>query len=104
MHSGCCLPPRCRNAANGLAGPDLTVGARRTIGAGIMPNNRGTMIGWIRDSQSIKPGNRMPNYDMPAEDTTAIAAARDLEMTSESGFDTSLYDRFPTRTRAPLRK
>ena len=61
--------------ANGLAGPDLThVGSRRTLGAGILPNNRGTMIGWIADSQSIKPGNRMPSYDMlSAEETAAIA-------------------------------
>ncbi|WP_374275872.1 c-type cytochrome [Brevundimonas sp.] len=48
---------------NGLAGPDLSrVGARRTIGAGILPNNEGTLGGWISDSQSIKPGNRMPAY------------------------------------------
>lgn len=51
--------------ANGSAGPDLThVGSRRSLGAGILPNNRGTMIGWIGDSQSIKPGNRMPPYKM----------------------------------------
>ena len=77
MASGCAACHRVAGTpANGLAGPDLShVGARRTIGAGIMPNNRGTMIGWIRDSQSIKPGNRMPNYSMlPAEDTAAIAA------------------------------
>jgi cytochrome c oxidase subunit 2 len=77
MHSGCAACHRVEGtAANGLAGPDLShVGSRRTIGAGIMPNNRGTMIGWIRDSQTIKPGNRMPGYGMlPAEDTTAIAA------------------------------
>ena len=50
-------------AANGQAGPDLThVGSRRTLGAGILPNNQGTMAGWISDSQSIKPGNRMPAY------------------------------------------
>ncbi|MFC3711193.1 cytochrome c oxidase subunit II [Sphingoaurantiacus capsulatus] len=49
--------------ANGLAGPDLThVATRRTLGAGILPNNRGTMIGWIADSQALKPGNRMPPY------------------------------------------
>ena len=48
---------------NGLAGPDLShVGARRTIGAGILPNNQGTLAGWISDSQAIKPGNRMPAY------------------------------------------
>jgi len=49
--------------ANGTAGPDLThVGSRRSLGAGILPNNHGTMMGWIGDSQSIKPGNRMPPY------------------------------------------
>ncbi len=49
--------------ANGLAGPDLThVGSRQTLGAGILPNNQGTMAGWIADSQGIKPGNRMPAY------------------------------------------
>ena len=48
---------------NGQAGPDLThVGSRRTLGAGILPNNQGTMAGWISDSQAIKPGNRMPAY------------------------------------------
>ncbi len=50
-------------AFNGLAGPNLShVGARRTIGAGILPNNQGTLAGWISDSQAIKPGNRMPAY------------------------------------------
>ena len=48
---------------NGLAGPDLSrVGARRTLGAGILPNKQGTLAGWISDSQAIKPGNRMPAY------------------------------------------
>lgn len=63
-------------AAQGLAGPDLThVGARRSLGAGILPNNRGTLTGWIGDSQSIKPNNRMPAYrSLPAEDLNALAA------------------------------
>ena len=56
-------------AANGAAGPDLTyVGARRTLGAGILPNNRGTMMGWIGNSQAIKPNNRMPPYTMLSND------------------------------------
>ena len=61
--------------ANGLAGPDLThVGTRQSIGAGILPNNRGTLIGWIGNSQAIKPGNRMPPYTMlPGEDLQALA-------------------------------
>lgn len=62
--------------ANGLAGPDLThVGSRRTLGAGILPNNRGTMMGWIGNSQAIKPGNRMPPYTvLSGDDLTALAA------------------------------
>ncbi len=62
--------------ANGLAGPDLShVGARRTLGAGILPNNRGTLAGWVADSQAIKPGNRMPAYRvLPGEDLQAVAA------------------------------
>ncbi|WP_300975276.1 cytochrome c oxidase subunit II [Sphingomonas sp. LHG3406-1] len=51
--------------ANGLAGPDLThVGSRRTLGAGILPNNHGTLMGWIGNSQAIKPNNRMPPYTL----------------------------------------
>ncbi|MCX7283314.1 MAG: c-type cytochrome [Novosphingobium sp.] len=61
--------------ANGLAGPDLThVGSRLTLGAGILPNNRGTLQGWITDAQALKPGNRMPAYgNIPAADIAAIA-------------------------------
>jgi cytochrome c oxidase subunit II len=65
--------------ANGLAGPDLThVGARRTLGAGILPNNQGTLAGWIADSQGIKPGNRMPSYPvLSGRDLRAVAAYLD---------------------------
>ena len=61
--------------ANGLAGPDLShVGSRRTLGAGILPNNRGTLIGWIANSQAIKPGNRMPAYStLSADQLRALA-------------------------------
>ena len=76
MASGCAACHRVAGTeANGLTGPDLThIGSRLSLGAGILPNNRGTMIGWIGDSQSIKPGNRMPGYDMlSAEELEAIA-------------------------------
>ncbi|MBE1529879.1 cytochrome c oxidase subunit 2 [Sphingopyxis sp. OAS728] len=64
LSSGCAACHTIRGTpANGLAGPDLThVGSRRTLGAGILPNNPGTMAGWIADSQGIKPANRMPAY------------------------------------------
>ena len=76
MASGCGACHRVAGTeANGLAGPDLThVGSRLTLGAGILPNHRGTLVGWIGDSQSIKPGNRMPSYDMlSADQLEAIA-------------------------------
>ena len=62
--------------AVGRAGPNLTnVAARRTLGGGIMPNNSGTLTGWIGHSQSIKPGNRMPNYDrLGAAELQALTA------------------------------
>ncbi|MDZ4376375.1 MAG: cytochrome c oxidase subunit II [Phenylobacterium sp.] len=62
--------------AVGLAGPDLThVGVRRSLGAGILPNNRGTLAGWVSDSQAIKPGNRMPRYaNLSGPELQALAA------------------------------
>ncbi len=62
--------------ANGLAGPDLTfMGTRRTVGAGILPNNTGTLMGWIGNSQAIKPNNRMPPYPvLSGEELQAITA------------------------------
>ncbi|PIB91028.1 cytochrome c oxidase subunit II [Caulobacter sp. FWC2] len=63
-------------SATGVAGPDLThVGSRRTLGAGVLPNNAGTMGGWIADSQAIKPGNRMPAYPvLSGQDLRAVSA------------------------------
>ena len=75
--SGCAACHTIRGTeANGLAGPDLThVGSRQTLGAGILPNNQGTMAGWIADSQGIKPGNRMPSYPvLTGQDLRAVAA------------------------------
>jgi cytochrome c oxidase subunit 2 len=54
--------------ASGRVGPDLThLASRRSIAAGTLPLNRGTLAGWILDPQHIKPGNYMPatNLDGP---------------------------------------
>jgi cytochrome c oxidase subunit 2 len=51
--------------AKGRIGPDLThVGSRRTIAAGVFPNNQGTLAGWIADNQHLKPANRMPSFNV----------------------------------------
>jgi cytochrome c oxidase subunit 2 len=42
-------------------GPDLThVGSRLQIGAGLLPNHRAALAGWVADPQALKPGVFMP--------------------------------------------
>lgn len=64
---------------NGLAGPDLThVGARRSLGAGILPNNQGTLGGWVSNVHDIKPGARMPPYQvLSGEELLSVSAYLD---------------------------
>ena len=55
--------------AAGTVGPDLThFGGRRTIGAGALPNTRGNLGGWIVNSQTVKPGNKMPPQPLTPEE------------------------------------
>jgi cytochrome c oxidase subunit 2 len=63
-------------AARGTLGPDLThLGSRVSIGAGLLPNNRGTLAGWISSSQHLKPGNLMPEFgELSAMELQALAA------------------------------
>jgi cytochrome c oxidase subunit 2 len=62
--------------AAGLRGPDLThVGGRRSIGAGLLPTNAGTLAAWIVSNQHLKPGNLMPAFEaFDGVDLRAIAA------------------------------
>jgi cytochrome c oxidase subunit 2 len=62
-HCATCHAVRGAGAA-GLRGPDLThVGSRRSIGAGLLPSNAGTLAAWIVSSQHLKPGNLMPAFE-----------------------------------------
>ena len=76
MQGPCVLCHTIRGtAAASRFGPDLThVAGRRTIAAGTLPMTRGHLAGWIADSQSIKPGNRMPPNLVRGEDLQAIVA------------------------------
>jgi cytochrome c oxidase subunit 2 len=61
---GSCHAVRGHDAA-GVAGPDLThFASRRTIGAGMLPNTRSALTGWIAATQQIKPGARMPSFNL----------------------------------------
>jgi cytochrome c oxidase subunit 2 len=72
---GACHTVRGTRAA-GVLGPDLThFGSRRTIGAGLLPNNAGATAGWIASSQHLKPGNLMPSFPMfSGEELRGLAA------------------------------
>jgi cytochrome c oxidase subunit 2 len=74
-HCGACHSVRGTGAA-GVLGPDLThVGSRRTVGAGLLPNNRGTLAAWIASSQHLKPGNQMPSFrHFTGEELRSLAA------------------------------
>lgn len=63
-------------AAAGRLGPDLThFGSRRSIAAGMLPNDPATQARWISASQHIKPGNLMPSFDGFGEDDLAALTA-----------------------------
>jgi cytochrome c oxidase subunit II len=55
--------------ANGHLGPDLThLASRHTLAADTIPLSRGYLGGWILDPQHVKPGNRMPGFDLTGEE------------------------------------
>ena len=61
--------------ATATIGPDLThLAGRRMIAAGMLPNTRGYLAGWIVDAPSIKPGVGMPAIHMPPDDLQALLA------------------------------
>jgi cytochrome c oxidase subunit II len=62
-------------AAGSRFGPELThVASRRTIAAGTLPNTREHLGEWIRNSQAIKPGNRMPPNPLDGDDLQAVVS------------------------------
>ena len=74
--SGCakCHTVRGTSAA-GREGPDLTHVARRsTLAAGTLTMSRGSLAGWIANSQGIKPGNLMPVTRATPQELHALTA------------------------------
>jgi cytochrome c oxidase subunit 2 len=65
--------------AHGQVAPDLThIAARRTLGAGTLPNTREHLAAWVRDPQASKPGNQMPANPVPDGDLDALLAYLEL--------------------------
>lgn len=62
-------------AAQGRVGPDLTHVASRTTLAGVtIRNTRAELTTWVVDSQSIKPGNQMPDIELSKRQLTSLVA------------------------------
>src|SRR5690606_13271974 len=56
-------------------GPDLThLASRRTLAAGTLPNNRGSLAGWILNHQSLKPGAHMPDIELTSHELHSLLA------------------------------
>lgn len=54
-------------------GPNLThIASRQMIGSATLENTRDHLAQWVRDSQSVKPGNRMPQNNYSQEDLQAL--------------------------------
>jgi cytochrome c oxidase subunit II len=59
--------------ANSHVGPPLThLASQEMIGANSFPNRRGYLAGWIVDPQTMKPGVRMPQNLLSADDLNAL--------------------------------
>jgi cytochrome c oxidase subunit 2 len=65
-------------AADGVIGPDLThVGGRSSLAAATLPLTQAALVRWLTHTNAVKPGVRMPAYDM-LEDEELEAIARYL--------------------------
>lgn len=61
--------------AQAHVGPDLThVASRRTLAAGILPNDRAHLADWIRDPQEVKPGTKMPTLPLSQREVQTLVA------------------------------
>jgi cytochrome c oxidase subunit 2 len=69
-----CHAIRGTSAASNV-GPDLThVAGRTTLGALAVENGRDQLREWIANSQGIKPGNQMPNFELGRTQLQDLAA------------------------------
>ena len=71
--AGCHTVPGVRGA-DGNVGPPLTRFGDRTYIAGVLRNTPANLVRWIREPQSVVPGNAMPNMGVSEAEARDIAA------------------------------
>jgi cytochrome c1 len=59
--------------ADGIVGPPLAGFGRRTLIAGLLPNEPDLLAQWVRDAPSLVPNTGMP--DLPISDAEAANVA-----------------------------
>lgn len=67
-----CIGCHAVGSEGGKLGPNLTGFASRERLAGILQNNPEELKKWLKDPQSIKPGNKMPNLNLPDDQVDAL--------------------------------
>lgn len=77
LRSGCHACHTIRDTeARGKIGPELThIGSRHTIAASVFPNESEHFAKWIAHPSDIKPGVKMPDFDMLSEEELQAIAA-----------------------------
>ena len=56
-----------------IPAPDLThFGSRQTIAAGILPNTPEALARWLRNPPAVKPGSKMPDYNLTEPQIEAL--------------------------------
>jgi cytochrome c1 len=60
--------------AHGLVGPPLAQFGQRTMIAGMLPNTPDSLVHWLRDPQSVTPGNGMPSTNLTEQQARDVAA------------------------------
>jgi len=61
--------------AAGTFGPDLShLMSRQTLGAGVIPNTEANLRRWIKEPQTVKPGNLMPNMQLNERELDQVVA------------------------------
>jgi cytochrome c oxidase subunit II len=65
--------------AGAVAAPDLThLMSRRTLAAGTLTNDYGSLAGWIQAPQAAKPGNQMPDQFLSGQQLSDTLAYLEL--------------------------
>ena len=74
VQCGACHEIPGASDAHGLVGPSLARFGSRTMVAGLLPNTPDNLVHWLRDPQSVTPGNAMPSTGLSEQQARDVAA------------------------------